>query len=127
MAIITDPDNLLDAGVDSAQNIFIDTASRTIKIRNNSAAPSGPELNNDGVTHQALYSFLKEEWKNDTKSKDLIAYPFPLIAITPEQFEWRFGWSPADDSSRSLLRTGGWREFDIDNSTQLENSLVRFL
>lgn len=119
MAIITDPDNLLDAAVDSAQNIFIDTAARTIKVRNNSAAPAGPELNNDGVTHQALYSFLKEEWKNDTKSKDLIAYPFPLIAITPEQFEWRFGWSPADDSSRSLLRTGGWREFDIDNSTQL--------
>ena len=40
-----------------------------------------------------------------------------MIAITPEQFEWRFGWSPADDSSRSLLRTGGWREFDVDNST----------
>ena len=29
----------------------------------------------------------------------------------------RFGWSPADDSSRSLIRTGGWREFDVDNST----------
>lgn len=117
MALITDPDNLLDAAVDSEQNIFIDTALRTIKIRNNAAAPAGPELSNDGVTLQALYSFLKEEWKNDPKSKDLISYPFPLIAITPEQFEWRFGWSPADDSSRSLIRTGGWREFDIDNST----------
>jgi hypothetical protein len=120
MALIVDPDNLLDASVDSAQNIFINTATRTIKIRNNSAAPSGPTLSNDGVTHQALYSFLKEEWKNDPKSKDLIAYPFPLIAITPEQFEWRFGWSPADDSSRSLLRTGGWREFDVDDATQLK-------
>ena len=64
-----------------------------------------------------MYSFLKEEWKNDPKNKDLIAYPFPLIAITPEQFEWPFRWSPADDSSRSLIRTGGWREFDVDNST----------
>lgn len=122
MALITDPDNLRDATVagDSAQNILIDTANRTIKVRNNAASSNpnkGPELSNDGVTHQALYSFLKEEWKNDPNSKDLIAYPFPLIAITPEQFEWRFGWSPADDSSRSLLRTGGWREFDVDNST----------
>ena len=61
MALITDPDNLLDdsANGDSEQNIFINTANRTIKIRNNSAAPSGPELSNDGVTHQALYSYLK--------------------------------------------------------------------
>jgi len=119
MALITDPDNLLDAanGGDSEQNIFIDTALRTIKIRNNAAAPAGPELSNDGVTLQALYSFLKEEWKNDPKSKDLINYPFPLVAITPEQFEFRFGWTPADDSSRSLIRTGGWREVDLDGST----------
>jgi hypothetical protein len=122
MALITDPDNLIDAAVDSAQNIFINTATRTIQIRNNVASGNvnkGPELSNDGVTHQSLYSFLKEQWKNDPKGKNLIAYPFPLIAITPEQFEWRFGWSPADDSSRSFIRTGGWREFDVDNSTQL--------
>lgn len=120
MALIVDPDLLLDdsdAG-DSAQNIFINTSLRTIKIRNNAGSPdpSNLVLDNDGVTHQALYSFLKEEWKNDPKGKNLIAYPFPLVAITPEQFEWRFGWSPADDSSRSLIRTGGWREYATDNS-----------
>ena len=125
MAIIVDPDGLLDAenGADSEQNIFIDTANRTIKIRNNAASASatkGPELSNDGVTHQALYSYLKEEWKNDPKNKNLIAYPFPLIAITPEQFEWRFGWAPADEESRTLLRTGGWREFDITDSKLLK-------
>jgi len=125
MALITDPDNLLDAraGQDSNTNIFIDTANRTIKIRNNVASGSankGPELSNDGVTHQALYSFLKEQWKDDPQLKTLIAYPFPLIAITPEQFEWRYGWTPADDSSRSLIRTGGWREFDITNTKQIK-------
>jgi len=119
MPTITDPDNLFDTGDDSAgKNIHIDTALRTIKIRNNSAAPKGPTLDETGVTLQALYSFLKEEWKDDPNSKSLIAYPFPLIAITPEQFEWRYGWSPADDSSRSLIRTAGWREFGTDNSTQ---------
>ena len=119
MATITDPDNLFDTGTaDSAgKNIHIDTALRTIKIRNNSAAPKGPVLDETGVTLQALYSFLKEEWKDDPNTKQLIAYPFPLIAITPEQFEWRYGWTPADDSSRSLIRTAGWREFGTDNST----------
>jgi len=120
MPTITDPDNLFDTGGDSAgKNIHIDTALRTIKIRNNSAAPKGPVLDQTGVTLQALYSFLKEEWKDDPNSKSLIAYPFPLVAITPEQFEWRYGWSPADDSSRSLIRTAGWREFGTDDATQL--------
>src|SRR6056300_987308 len=120
MATIIDPDNLFDNAADSAgANIYIDTALRTIKVRNNSAAPKGPVLDNTGVSLQALYSFLKEEWKDDPNGKSLIAYPFPLIAITPEQFEWRYGWSPADDSSRSLIRTAGWREFGTDDATQL--------
>src|SRR6056300_1147898 len=118
MALITDPDLLKDNAVDSAgASIYIDTSLRTIKVRNNSASPKTPVLSNDGVTLQALYSFLKEEWKDDPNNKSLIAYPFPLVAITPEQFEWRFGWSPADDSSRSLIRTAGWREFHTDDTT----------
>lgn len=122
MPTITDPDNLRDApsAADSAQNIFVDVGLRTIKVRNNDAsanANKGPVLDNTGVTLQALYSFLKEEWKDDPLNKGLINYPFPLIAITPEQFEFRYGWTPADDSSRTLLRTGGWREYQIDNST----------
>ena len=120
MATITDPDFLRDAATDSAQNIYINTALRTIKVRNNEASANpnkGPVLDNTGVTLQALYSFLKEEWKNDPNNKTLIAYPFPLIAITPEQFEFRFGWTPADDSSRTLIRTAGWREYAADNTT----------
>lgn len=120
MPTITDLDNLLDASVDSAQNIYIDTAVRTIKIRNNEASANpnkGPVLDNTGVTLQALYSKLKKDWKDDPKNKGLINYPFPLVAITPEQFEWRFGWAPADDSSRDLIRTAGWREFAIDDQT----------
>ncbi len=120
MATIIDPDFLRDAATDSAQNIYIDTALRTIKVRNNSLSANpnkGPVLDKTGVTLQALYSFLKEEWKNDPNNKTLIAYPFPLIAITPEQFEFRYGWTPADDSSRSFLRTAGWREYAADNTT----------
>lgn len=126
MATIIDPDNLRDAVTDSAQNIFINTALREVTIRNNLAsgnANKGPVLDESGVTLQALYSFLKEEWKNDPLSKGLINYPFPLIAITPEQFEWRFGWKPKDNTSRNLLRTAGWREYATDNTT-LEREFV---
>ena len=121
MPTIVDPDNLLDAknAQDSNQNIFINTALREVTIRNNSATPFGPTLDETGVTLQALYSFLKEEWKNDPNNKGLINYPFPLIAITPEQFEWRFGWKPKDDTSRRLIRTAGWREFAANNTDQL--------
>lgn len=117
MPTIVDPDNLLDSLTDSAQNIFINTGTRNIIVRNNSAAPSGPTLDETGVTGQALYSFLKEQWKDDPKGKNLISYPFPMIAITPEQFEFRYGWKPDSDVSRSLIRTAGWREYLADNTT----------
>jgi hypothetical protein len=80
-------------------------------------------LSNDGVTLQALYSFSKEEWKNDNS---LIPHPFPFTAITPEQFEltdnWVFrtgnnGGSDAiqDIETRKLVRSGGWREIGFDD------------
>ena len=50
-------------------------------------------MSNDGVTGQAFYSFLKEEWKTDAS---LIPYPFPMVSITPEQFEFIDGWRPSD-------------------------------
>jgi hypothetical protein len=73
----------------------------------------------DGVTEQALYSFLKEEWKDDNT---LIPFVFPMVAITPEQYEFSENWNPADDENaspatfrtRKLIRTGGWSELDTD-------------
>jgi hypothetical protein len=70
-----------------------------------------------GVTEQAKYSFLKEEWKNDST---LIPFIFPMVAITPEQYEYSDNWNPVDDlnaspatyRSRKLTRTGGWSELD---------------
>lgn len=69
-------------------------------------------LSVDGVTMQALYSFLKEEWKSDA---DLIKDAFPVVSITPEQFEFIEGWEPRDVTSpaiqsKKLIRTAGWSE-----------------
>jgi len=98
MALITDPDDL-----NQGTEVTINTSTRKITL---SVAGN---LSNDGVTLQALYSFFKEEWKSDAT---LIPHPFPMIAITPEQFEFIENWSPINDTTRKLIRTGGWREID---------------
>lgn len=100
MALITDPDNL-----NQATEVVISTANKTIRLL------EAGNLSTDGVTFQALYSFLKEEWKNDSL---LIPYSFPLVAITPEQYEFIDEWVPFNDATRKLIRTGGWKEIDAD-------------
>ena len=70
MAIITDPDNLQDSVSDNGStNVFIDTAALTIKLNTG----VGALVAADGVTIKALYSFIKEEWKQDPNSKNLAA------------------------------------------------------
>ena len=101
MALITDPDSL-----NQGAEVTIDTAAKTIALN------EAGNLSSDGVTLQALYSFLKEEWSNDNA---LIPFPFPMVAITPEQFEFVSDWVPAGDPTRKLIRTGGWREVDASS------------
>lgn len=96
MALITDPDDL-----NQGTEVVIDTAAKTIQL----LIAGG--LSSDGVTLQALYSFLKEEWKADPTK---IPFSFPMEAITPEQFEFLDGWSPADNATRNLIRNAGWAE-----------------
>ena len=94
MAKIIDPDDL-----NQGTEITIDSAAKTIQL---SVAGN---LNTDGVEMQALYSFLKEEWKNDA---ELIKFPFPMVAITPEQFEFIADWKPLDVNTVNLFRDGGF-------------------
>ena len=108
MALITDPDQLAQG-----TEVTLDTANQTITLTPNVAT----NLTDDGVTGQALYSFLKEEWKTDAA---LIAYDFPMVSITFEQFEFVKGWKPANDVTRNLLRSCGWRELDATNTVTRE-------
>lgn len=98
------------------KSVHYDTDARRIYLLENG------NLSTDGVTLQALYSFTKEEWKNDAT---LIPHPFPFTAITPEQFEFNSDWEPTDVVSpaiqtRKLIRTGGWREFTSANVLKKE-------
>jgi len=104
MALIIDPDNL-----NQNTEVTFDTANKTIEL---SAAGN---LSTDGVTLKCLYSFCKEEWKTDS---NLIKYPFPFTPITDEQFEIKDGWNFKNDSTRHLIRTGGWAVVDTGGTTQ---------
>ena len=101
------------------KNVYFDTTNRLFTFLNGFGSTT--VLDQNGVISQAFYSFCKEEWKNDN---DLIKFPFPMTAITPEQFEFN-EWKPVDEvdssisttdpsNTRQLLRTGGWSEVDAN-------------
>jgi hypothetical protein len=94
MALIVDPDSLNDG-----TEIVISTANKTVRL-----VATG-NLSNDGVTIKCVYSKLKELWKS---SATYIKSPFPMTPITDEQFEMVNDWDWYDDTTRYLLRTGGW-------------------
>lgn len=100
MPVIIDPDDLVDT-----TDVVVNTTAKTIQILTTGNVTD--EGATGGVTGQCLYSWLKEEWKTNAT---YIKYPFPMEAITPEQFEFINGWLPADDATRKLLRTAGWTE-----------------
>jgi hypothetical protein len=88
------------------KSVHIDTSQKRIYLIEKG------NLSVDGVTLQALYSFLKEEWKGDA---DLIQNTFPIVSITPEQYEFIEGWEPRNVTSpaiqsKKLIRTAGWSE-----------------
>ena len=94
MALITDPD-LLAQGTE----VTINTGAKTIALN------IAGDLTTDGVTMKCLYSFLKEEWKDDAA---LIKFEFPMEPLGDEQYDLKYGWNFADNTTRQLIRTSGW-------------------
>ncbi|MFL0802437.1 MAG: hypothetical protein K6L81_01880 [Agarilytica sp.] len=115
MPLITDPDLLSDSAVDDASaNVFIDPVGKTIKLN----ASVGALIAIDGVTGKCVYSFAKEEWRNDSHTKGLAAptVGFPFEPITDEFLELKDGWDWADDPTRKMLRSVGWIVRDVSNN-----------
>lgn len=116
---VTDADTLI---VDRAIN---GTASNiTYRINLPSSVGSlSPDVA-DGATLQAIYSFLKEEWKDLTaglgNAPNLIQFTFPVESITREQFEiggpTHSNWDWADSATKNLIRTGGWQVLNSSGS-----------
>ncbi len=120
MAKIVDPDQLNQSNDDGAGTptgeVFIDTTAKTIELipdptyAGNLFNTSPASLS--GVTLQAIYSFLKEEWKTDT---DLNKFKFPIKMFTKTDGIMANGWNWAAGVTRSLIRDGGWTEIDASN------------
>lgn len=102
MTKLFDPDSL-----NQGTEVVISTAGKTIQLvaTGNLSAASPAAVN--GVTGQAVYSFLKEEWKTDDS---LNKFKFPLFMYTKTDGTLINGWTWADATTRSLLRDFGWTE-----------------
>lgn len=125
-SVVSDPDSLsaivnttvFPATPGTGDEVFIDTVTKKIQLRVTGA------LTIHGVTLKCLYSFLKEEWKDNA---NLISFPFPMTPITDEQFEFYNGWNldnanttgSENQNSAQLVRTGGWavKKYDAGTDT----------
>jgi len=118
--ILTDPTDLIsggDTGTTPLAPLVVDETTKTITITPGSGILPA---SSDGITGQALYSALKILWRN---SSTYIKYPFPMEAITPEQFDFINGWTLANDVTRKALRTCGWTEYDTNG----QNVIRRYM
>lgn len=113
------------------KNVHFDTAAREIfLIEQNSLTVDGVELN-------PIYSFIKEEWKDDDFLRQ---FPFPMFAIDLDAGKYQVGtdgsnsngWKFAADNTvdgtirtRKLIRTGGWSHVDTNgNTTQIFAGII---
>lgn len=102
MAKIVDPDQL-----NQATEVTINTGTLTITLNIAGNLDDNSPGRTSGVTMQALYSFLKEEWLSDSA---LNKFRFPIKAFTKFEFQWINGWAPGNAQTRDLLRDAGWIE-----------------
>lgn len=102
MAKIVDPDQL-----NQATEVVISTAGKTIQLLVAGNLSNSPTGATSGVTLQAVYSFLKEEWKSDNA---LNKFKFPIQMFTKTDGQFINGWTFADATSRTLVRDAGWTE-----------------
>ncbi len=90
--------------------MILDTSLNTFELKQ-----AGSLIAKDGVTIQALYSKFILLWE----SIDYNKYEFPMYAIDALSGQFQFGtdgqtfsgWAPLNDSTRQMLRDGGWSEF----------------
>jgi len=98
------------AGLVVGTELTIDEGAKTFTLN-----VAGNLVAKDGVTLQALYSKFVELWATATYQDS----PFPMYAIDALSGQFQFGtdgstfngWKPANDTTRQMLRDGGWSEY----------------
>lgn len=90
--------------------LVIDESAKTIKL-----VETGNLVAKDGVTLQAVYSKLVDLWATASYQDS----PFPMYAIDALSGQFQIGtdgatysgWTWFDDTTRNMLRDGGWSEY----------------
>lgn len=106
MAKIVDPDQLTQG-----TEIVLTTGTKKIQLVIAGNLDDNAPGATSGVTLQAVYSFLKEEWRTDSA---LNKFRFPIKAIYEAKFLMQNAWDWTDDQTRDLLRDAGWQETGAD-------------
>ena len=99
------------SGLNVGTELTIDEAGKTFTLN-----AAGNLVAKDGVTLQALYSKFVELWATPSYQDS----PFPMYAIDALSGQFQFGtdgatfngWKPANDTTRQMLRDGGWSEYN---------------
>ncbi|OGE28864.1 hypothetical protein A2867_02875 [Candidatus Daviesbacteria bacterium RIFCSPHIGHO2_01_FULL_40_11] len=113
MAKIVDPDSLslIIDGSPTTEEVSINTTTKKVQLlvagNLNDTAPGSTS----GVTLQAVYSFLKEEWKTQAT---LNKFKFPIKMFTKTDGQFQNGWDWEDAQTRQLVRDAGWTETNGD-------------
>ena len=104
MAKIVDPDSL-----NQGTEIVINSGEGKIQLLAAGNLNDNSPGATSGTTLQAVYSFLKEEWKDEA---NLNKYKFPIKALTKFKFDMINSWQWNDSLTREIIRDGGWKEAD---------------
>lgn len=107
MAKIVDPDQL-----NQGTEVTFSTAGKTIDLAIAGNLDDNSPGRSSGVTHQALYSFSKEEW---LATSGLQSSRFPFDPIFEAKFDWINDWQPNDQQTIDLIRDGGFRVVLLDD------------
>ena len=98
------------ASLNVGTEIIIDETAKTIRL-----VEAGNLVAKDGVTLQAVYSKLVDLWATASYQDS----PFPMYAIDALSGQFQIGtdgatfsgWKWFDDTTRNMLRDGGWSEY----------------
>jgi hypothetical protein len=98
------------ASLNVGTELVIDETAKTIRL-----VAAGNLVAKDGVTLQAVYSKLVDLWATSTYQDS----PFPMYAIDALSGQFQIGtdgstfsgWNWFDDTTRNMLRDGGWSEY----------------
>lgn len=99
--------------------IVIDETAKTIRL-----VAAGNLVAKDGVTLQAVYSKLVDLWATSTYQDS----PFPMYAIDALSGQFQIGtdgatysgWTWFDDTTRNMLRDGGWSEYSAAGALKMQ-------